>query len=131
MNEQASSWMSAIDGLPAVAARLKRVVILDDEAVNVIKSQDGENTLFYLDPPYLHETRVSTKDYDHEMTTDQHVELLEVIDNCRGDVVLSGYPNELYQQMLKNWNYVDFEIDNKASSAKQKPKMVERIWMNY
>ena len=131
MNEQASSWMSAIDGLPAVAARLKRVVILDGEAVKVIKSQDGENTLFYLDPPYLHETRVSTKDYDHEMTTDQHVELLEVIDNCRGNVVLSGYPNELYQRKLKNWNYVDIEIDNKASSAKQKPKMVERLWMNY
>lgn len=131
MNEQASSWMSAINGLPAVAARLKRVVILDGEAVKVIKSQDGENTLFYLDPPYLHETRVSRNDYDYEMTTDQHVELLEVIDNCRGNVVLSGYPNVLYQRQLKNWNYVDIEIDNKASSAKQKPKMVERLWMNY
>lgn len=131
MNEQASSWMSAIDGLSAVATRLKRVVILDEDAVKVIKSQDGENTQFYLDPPYVHETRVTTKDYDHEMTTDQHMELLEVIDNCSGNVVLSGYPNDLYQKVLNNWNYVDIEIDNKASSAKQKPKMVERLWMNY
>jgi DNA adenine methylase len=131
MNEQASSWMSAIEGLPAVAARLKRVVVLDEEAVKVIMSQDGPNTLFYLDPPYVHETRVSTTDYDHEMSTDQHVELLEVIEGCCGKVLLSGYPNDLYKNKLKNWNSLDFEIDNKASSAKQKPRMIERVWMNY
>jgi DNA adenine methylase len=131
MNEQASSWMSAIEGLPDVAARLKRVVVLDDDAVKVIRSQDSTNTLFYLDPPYVHETRVTTADYDYEMSTDQHVELLEAIDACCGKVLLSGYPSELYQTRLKNWNHFDIEIDNKASSAKQKPKMIERIWMNY
>lgn len=131
MNEQASSWMSAIEGLPDVAARLKRVVVLADDAVKVIRSQDGPNTLFYLDPPYVHETRVTTADYEHEMSTEQHVELLDAIDACRGKVLLSGYPSELYQSRLKDWNYIDIEIDNKASSAKQKPRMIERIWMNY
>ena len=131
MNEQASSWMSAIEGLSDVAARLKQVVILDDDAVKVIRSQDSTNTLFYLDPPYVHETRVTTKDYEHEMSIDQHIELLEAINTCCGKVLLSGYPSKLYQSRLKNWNYFDIEIDNKASSAKQKPKMIERIWMNY
>jgi DNA adenine methylase len=56
--------------------------------------------LFYLDPPYLHETRVSTADYDFEMSTDQHVELLEAIDQCAGNVLLSGYPNKLYNESL-------------------------------
>jgi DNA adenine methylase len=131
MNEQASSWMSAVDGLPDVAARLKRVVILDDDALNVIRSQDGPNTLFYLDPPYLHETRVTKSDYEHEMSTEQHMVLLDTINRCVGKVLLSGYPSKLYQSNLKNWNYEDIEIDNKASSAKQKPIMTERIWMNY
>lgn len=131
MNEQASSWMSAVDGLPAVAARLKRVVILDDDALKVIQSQDGPNTLFYLDPPYLHETRVTTSDYEHEMSSEQHVALLDTINCCEGKVLLSGYPSKLYQAKLKNWNYKDIEIDNKASNAKQKPIMTERIWMNY
>lgn len=131
MNEQASSWMSAVDGLSDVAARLKRVVILDNEAVRVIRTQDGPNTLFYLDPPYLHETRVTKADYDHEMSTEQHAELLEAIDSCVGKVLLSGYPNDLYDGRLRNWNTVDIAIDNKASSAKVKPRMVERIWMNY
>lgn len=101
MKEQASSWLTAVDGLRDVAGRLKRVVVLDDDAVKVIRSQDGPNTLFYLDPPYLHETRVSTADYDHEMTVDQYLELLEEIDRCNGKILLSGYPSELYQERLK------------------------------
>lgn len=131
MNEQASSWMTAVEGLPQVAERLKRVVVFCDDAVKVIRSQDGPVTLHYLDPPYLHETRVTTADYDHEMTTDQHCELLETIDRCEGKVLISGYPNQLYDQKLRNWSVFDILIDNKASSAKNKPRMVERVWMNY
>lgn len=69
MNEQVSSWLSAIEGLQDAHERLKRVVITNHDALDVIKSQDGEKTLFYLDPPYLHETRSATKCYEHEMTT--------------------------------------------------------------
>jgi DNA adenine methylase len=57
MNEQASAWLTAIDGLPAVHERLKRVVILNRDATKVINTQDSTNTLFYCDPPYLHSTR--------------------------------------------------------------------------
>lgn len=131
MNEQASSWLTAIEGLKDVSDRLKRVVILNDDATKVIRTQDGPKTLFYLDPPYLHETRVSIEDYDHEMSTSQHVDLLETVLSCAGMVILSGYPNDLYDKYLKRWRILDIEIDNKASSAKQKPKMIERIWMNY
>ncbi len=131
MNEQVSSWQTAVEGLPAVAARLKRVVVLCQDAAKVVNSQDGDNTLFYLDPPYLHETRVTTADYDHEMTTEQHAALLDTLVNCKGKVLLSGYPNELYDSRLKDWKTFDIKIDNKASSAKNKPLMTERIWMNY
>ncbi len=131
MNEQASSWLTAVEGLQDVSERLKRVVVLNEDATKVIRSQDGPNTLFYLDPPYLHETRVSTEDYDHEMSTTQHIALLETILSCKGKVLLSGYPNELYDKYLKKWSIRDIEIDNKASSAKRKPKMIERVWMNY
>lgn len=131
MNEQASSWLTAVEALPAVANRLKRVVIMCDDATKIIRSQDGSHTLFYLDPPYMHETRVTTADYDFEMSTEQHTELLKTIDRCEGKVLISGYPNELYDTQLKGWNTVDVIIDNKASNAKRKPKKTERIWMNY
>jgi len=131
MNEQASAWMTAVEGLPAVAQRMKRVVILNDDAVSVIRREDSKNTLFYLDPPYLHETRVSTQDYTFEMTVDGHRRLLDVLKHVQGKVLLSGYPSKLYDDVLKGWKRADFAIDNKASSAKKKPIQTERIWMNY
>jgi len=131
MNEQASAWMNAVEGLPAVADRIKRVVILNDDAVNVIRREDSKNTLFYLDPPYLHDTRVSTNDYAFEMSVDEHERLVSTLRRVHGKVLVSGYPSKLYDEALEGWTKVDFAIDNKASSAKTKPIQTERIWMNY
>lgn len=133
MNEQVSSWLSAIDGLPEAHERLKRVVIFNDEAVKVIKQQDGKNTLFYCDPPYLHETRTTTNDYESEMTPEQHEELLEVLAGIEGKFILSGYPSKLYDEWayLDDWRCDEIQIDNKASGKKTKDIKTECLWMNF
>lgn len=133
MNEQVSSWLTAIDGLPDVHARLKRVVILNDDAIKVIQQQDGPNTLFYIDPPYLHETRVTTSDYAHEMSGDQHAILLAKLSGIKGKFILSGYPSTFYMSYAatQGWQRVDIKIDNKASSKKVKEIKTECLWMNY
>jgi len=131
MNEQTSAWWTCVEGLPAVSARLRRVVILNQPALEVIRQQDGAATLFYLDPPYLHETRATTGNYQHEMTEDDHRELLAVIKQCQGKVLLSGYPNPLYDRELAEWRRADFEIDNKAAGGKVKRQMTESVWMNF
>lgn len=133
MNEQVSSWLTAIDGLPDVHARLKRVVILNRDACDVIHQQDGPNTLFYCDPPYLHETRVTTKDYDCEMSVDDHKKLLGTLAGIQGKFLLSGYPSEMYAAFAAghHWHVKTRQIDNKASSAKDKAMKTECLWMNY
>jgi DNA adenine methylase len=131
MNEQVSAWQNCIDGLPAVSDRLRRVVILNQPALDVIRQQDGAATLFYLDPPYLHETRATTGTYQHEMTEDDHRELLAAIKQCQGTFMLSGYPNPLYDGELAGWRRQDFVIDNKASGGKVKRQMTESLWMNF
>ena len=130
-SEQASAWLNCVDGLPAVHSRLKRVVILNDNAINVIRTQDSVKTLFYLDPPYLHETRVSTDVYQYEMTETDHQNLLACIKECQGKVMLSGYRSPLYDSELADWNRFDHQIDNKAAGGKTKRKMTEAIWMNF
>ena len=67
MNEQVSRWLIAIDGLPQIPERLKRVVIFNRDAIDVIQQQDDVNPLFYFDPPYLSSTHVATSAYQHEM----------------------------------------------------------------
>lgn len=133
LNEQTSAWLTTIDGLPEVHARLKRVVILNRDALDVIKQQDGEKTLFYLDPPYLFETRSTTGQYDHEMTDGDHKELLEVLAACKGKFLLSGYPSRLYDDFAtaNNWHHVDFDLPNHAAGGDEKRRMTERVWMNY
>jgi DNA adenine methylase len=133
MNNEVSAWLTAIEGLPAVHARLKRVLIINRPALEVIAKHDGPQTLFYLDPPYLHSTRVTTGEYAHEMTTEQHHELLELLTKIKGRFILSGYPSPLYHRFRidNNWGCVDFDIANHSSGAKEKKRQVERLWMNY
>jgi len=131
MNEQASAWLNSIEGLADVHERLKRVVVLCDDALKVIRQQDGERTLFYLDPPYVHNTRAATDAYRHEMDESAHADLLETIKQCEGHVILSGYPNELYDRTLGDWNRHDRQIDNKVSSASSKRIMTESLWCNF
>jgi DNA adenine methylase len=131
MNEQASAWLNAVDKLNTVHARLKRVVILCRDALDVIEQQDDEQTLFYLDPPYLPSTRATAGSYAHEMTETDHRRMLDSIRCRKGAVMLSGYPNALYDEWLHDWNRHDFPIDNKAAGGKSKRKVIESVWCNF
>jgi DNA adenine methylase len=133
MNEQASAWWSAVDGLEDAYLRLRRVVLLNDDALSVIQQQDGPNTLFYLDPPYLHETRVTTGEYEFEMTPADHDELLETLAGIEGKFILSGYPSDKYSNFAgrHSWYSVSRMIDCKASGKSQKSMRTEVLWMNF
>ena len=49
--------------------------MLCEDALEVIKREDEEKTLFYLDPPYVPGTRAVTDAYQHEMDVPQHAAL--------------------------------------------------------
>lgn len=133
MNEQASAWWSAIDGLDDAHTRLERVVILSDDALRIIRQEDSANTFFYLDPPYLHDTRVSSNDYEFEMSADAHEELLKLLTTIKGKFLLSGYHSKLYDDYTKanNWVTNSKSIDVKCSNSKKKAIRQECLWMNY
>lgn len=134
MNEQASAWLGAVEGLPAVHSRLKRVVVLNRPAIEVIRKNDEPGTMFYLDPPYLHETRATTTEYGpNEMGEAQHSELLEVLSGLEGAFMLSGYQSDLYADFAKRygWSLKSFELPNNAASGSSKRRMVECLWANF
>jgi DNA adenine methylase len=131
MNELASAWWNAIDGLPDVHARLARVVVLNRPAVDVIRQQDGPDTLFYCDPPYMPDTRTAPDVYQHEMTAGEHAELLDVLLGCEGKVMLSGYRCDLYDSKLAAWRREDVKLPNASGKGKSKQSRTESLWMNY
>lgn len=135
MNENVSAWLSAVDGLPEAHARMRRVEIRCMDALYFIRIYDNPHALFYCDPPYLHETRHdgSTNAYEHEMTEDQHRDLLETLTTIKGKFLLSGYPSKLYDSYRRRykWGYAEKQIDNKASGKKVKERKTECLWSNY
>ncbi len=134
MNEQASAWLSAIDRLPEVHARLKRVVVLGPkDGAEVIRQQDGPRTLFYLDPPYVHVTRASKDVYNEEMSDDQHATLLSLLSTIEGRFLLSAYDSPLYNEFAEKngWTRHAFDIANNAASGDKKRRMTEVVWTNY
>ena len=131
MNEQASAWISALDGLPAVHARLRRVVVLCRPAIEVLRTEDSQDSLFYLDPPYLKETRSAPDIYGFEMSRADHSELLTLIKTLCGKVMISGYPSELYDATLAEWTRHTFDLPNNAAAGKSKDRETEVIWCNF
>jgi DNA adenine methylase len=130
-NEQANAWLSAVEGLADVHARLRGVVVLNRDALEVIRQQDGPGTLFYLDPPYRHETRVCADGYAHEMTEAQHRELLSLIKQVRGKVLISGYASTLYDGALVGWNRNTHRAVADSGGGAEKGGRVEVLWANF
>jgi DNA adenine methylase len=135
MNNETSAWISTVEGLPAVHARLMRVLILPSQpAVEVIRKFDMEETLFYIDAPYVHSSRATTSEYgQYEMTDAEHVQLIEVLAKIRGKAMVSMYHHPIYDVLhLKyGWRHVEYELPNHAAGGKLKRRMVECLWMNY
>jgi len=63
------------------------------------------------------------------MTYDEHVELLAVLNDCKGRVILSGYASDLYDSKLSDWRKK--EVSGKAHLANSGQKRTEVIWMNW
>jgi len=138
-----SRWLSILEELPTIHERFRQVQVEQLDFREVIPKYDTVNTFFYLDPPYLLETRKATKLYNYEMTTEDHKDLVEILLGVKGMVMLSGYINKLYEELeRRGWERKDFETICYAvgktrytnilgeGSARQKVPRIESIWLN-
>ena len=121
----AGYWCKTPDAIRQAAERLRKVQIECRPAVELIRRFNFPNVLIYADPPYMMETRHGAQ-YRNEMTDCQHEELLKVLKDHRGPVVLSGYDNNLYRRMLSGWHRES--IQERAQTGGRR---VEYIWMNF
>lgn len=120
----AHDWANYADRADQLIERMRGVVIENRDAKDVIAQHDREDTLFYVDPPYVHSTRQASKRYRHEMTDEEHRELARILHAVKGKVVLSGYPSPLYDELYGAWKRV--ERDALADGAR---KRTEVIWI--
>jgi DNA adenine methylase len=91
-----NAWLGVVDRLPEISARFKDVQVEYRDWASILADYDTPDTLFYCDPPYVPDTRVSTNDYLHEMDEPAHTALVERLLTIKGKAVLSGYDHALY-----------------------------------
>lgn len=118
-------WAAMPAQVIELAGRLKGVQIENRPALEVIRRFNYDNVLIYADPPYLLDTR-SGKQYRHEMTEQDHVDLLDALKQHKGSVILSGYPSELYDRELMGWAMITQRSYNQNSDPR-----TEVLWCNF
>jgi DNA adenine methylase len=123
-----SRWLGSVDGLAEIAQRLLRVQIENRPALEVIDRYDSEETLFYCDPPYVHDARGDSNAYAFEMTDDEHRALADALRRVDGRVALSGYHCDLMDELYGDWHIT--EADGKKAHSVKK-KRTEVLWTNY
>lgn len=128
----ATDWMGLPRVIMTVAERFRAVVLENRNALEIMEQQDNPETLHYLDPPYVHSTRMKKGQvphaYAHEMTDEQHRELATLSKEMKGMVVISGYPSLLYDDLYADWHRIECETmaDGKTGSEPR----TEVLWLN-
>ena len=105
------------DGLHSVVVRFRDVQLFEKDWRWILNKFNGDGVFFFLDPPYLLSTR-SDRCYRHEMTDEDHEELLERLLSLRGKAMLFGHESPMYMDALRGWQV--YRTTEK-----------ERVWLNY
>lgn len=121
----ATMWNCLPEIIVNCCERLKEAQIENTDALTLIERYNDENTLIYCDPPYLQELRKKNM-YKHEMSNEQHIELLKVLKASKSKIILSGYDNDLYNSELSGWTTA-----KKQTTAQMGLHRTEKLWMNF
>lgn len=124
-----AAWRSMPSIVMQVAERMRGVLIECKDAIEVMREYDSATTLHYVDPPYLMSTRRRPRStYVNERTTGDeqlHADLATFLRTLRGYVLLSGYENEIYREILHDWHSV-----SQAHMAEKARPTVEMLWIS-
>ena len=118
------NWNRLPSWIVAAQDRLKQVQIENQDAFQLIRQFNSPKVLIYCDPPYMLSTRNCKTSYRHELDDSAHEELLYLLNKHSGIVMLSGYANELYDTLLRDW--VRYDIDTVITSGS---KRMESLWI--
>lgn len=129
----AGEWVNYVATIDRTIERIRGVNIECRDAFTVMEQYDGPRTLHYIDPPYLPETRsvgnrrrgAGYHVYQHELSREDHVRLLDFVGELEGMVVLSGYPSDLYDGALIGWPRYQ-----RAAYADGGMPRTEVVWIN-
>jgi DNA adenine methylase len=120
----AKRWKRVPEQILLITERLKHTQIENQPALKIIERYRSPEVCIYADPPYVRSTR-NSRMYKNEMTDQDHMELLQVLKQHPGPVILSGYDSDLYNNELDGW--IQKRTQGVAMGYKER---TEVIWLN-
>lgn len=113
-------WCKLPERLRDIVERVKMAQIENMNALDLIEMYNRQNTLLYVDPPYLKSTRTQMH-YKYEFADiEQHKALLQLCKKHKGTVIISSYDNDLYNDELGNWEKRSMRVaTNNGGSAEE------------
>lgn len=137
----AATALSRIGRFAPAASRLMWAAVECCPAWELVDRLATPDSLIYVDPPYLGETRVGRTnratpytDYRVDMPTEaEHRALAESLHATPAKVILSGYPSALYDELYGDWHRIDIAVHVHSSNAVtvERGKRTEVLWLNY
>lgn len=124
-------WYNLPARLEVVVERLRGIRIENRDARELLQMfADRPATLVYLDPPYFvkRELRYVIDANDKDF----HTDLLTICKKAKCMLLISGYNNDLYEEMLTaedGWAKCTIETNTRDTSGKDHPR-TEVLWMN-
>ncbi|TQR29373.1 DNA adenine methylase [Campylobacter sp. MIT 99-7217] len=107
--------------------RLKGVFIENKSFEYILKNYDDENTLFYLDPPYVN----TEKYYQNTSVFGEHELLAELLKGVRGKFMLSYNDNELIRELYKGFFIKELELRYTLNNKNKGKMSKELLIMNF
>lgn len=97
--------------------------------MNYLAFQPKERSTFFFDPPYVHSTRRSGKDYyDHEWGIPEHIAFLSYsaeLNESGNSIAITHPVCELYDERLNGWEKHEFSYMTRAGLYN------DCLWTNY
>lgn len=129
----AHTYFGRVANLYLVAERMAGTIIEHLDFRDLIPKYDTPETLYYCDPPYVIDTRHPDGTYVHEMSQDDHRDLVKILLEIEGMAVVSGYRHEIYEPLEKaGWLVCDYSIVAPSSSRvrRKEARRVETLWVS-
>lgn len=131
-------WLHSQERLERFGELFRRVQVECLDFADVVRRYSGRAVLVYADPPYFPDTRVDANVYSHELSSERHRELAELLNSFPGMAAVSGYCCPEYDEWYSGWERHDKRIPCSMSlkggvgvwKGEKKPYRTESLWLN-
>ena len=130
-------WYAIYKTAISTHKRLRNAVIECDDFEVIFRRYDSPEATFYCDPPYpldsIRDPDSLKSAYGHVMSVEDHKRFLDCAVKAKGAVVISTYPNPMYDEILGRAGFLAEYFDVAVSAIVQSGKRAratEVVWRN-